>query len=209
MHGRPADALRSLRESVKLTPPGKRSELERRLYWLSIALLKLGSAGLALKSLASAQKLRPKGQARRLYQRYANGYGMERRGSALADDYHAFRAVQLSRYLNSHRKTQFDSRAEAEMAEGIVIGAFKALIAQPGYETMGIGLKLKLFKEARVDFPLTRAAPREEALAVDFRRGRCLEPEDRCSCGSGLSYAMCCGRIECEADLRRVKAPRA
>ena len=59
-------ALRHLRAAVDACPPGRHAALARYLYWLSIPLLRLGKSELAVKSLVSAQKLEPRGAARRL-----------------------------------------------------------------------------------------------------------------------------------------------
>ena len=49
--------------------------LSRNLYWLAIALLRLDRSEIALRSLASAQKLRPRSLARLAYVNRVNDYG--------------------------------------------------------------------------------------------------------------------------------------
>ena len=84
---RPDLAVRKLRAAVDACPAAKAGELSRDLYWLAIALLRLDRPELAMRSLASAQKLRPRGIARTVYERRVNAYGMCRRSSPTLDDF--------------------------------------------------------------------------------------------------------------------------
>jgi len=64
---RPDLALRGFRAAAGACPATRPGELSAYLYWLAVALMRLDRPELALKSLASAQKLRPRSHARAVY----------------------------------------------------------------------------------------------------------------------------------------------
>jgi tetratricopeptide (TPR) repeat protein len=95
---RPDQAIASLRQAVDSIPPSCSDELSQALYWLSVALLRLDERPLAIKSLASAQKLRRRGYARRLYLRSVNETACQA-GRFRLDDFYAFTNLQIAYYL--------------------------------------------------------------------------------------------------------------
>ncbi len=109
-HHRPARALVFLRKSVELIPPSCESDLSKTLYWLSIALIRLDQRDLAVKSLASAQKLRRQSYARKFNVRNVNAYGMFKAptNESMND---AFVSIQLYRICSSVRIHRFGSEA--------------------------------------------------------------------------------------------------
>lgn len=198
---RPDLALKALRAAVDACPATRPGELSGRLYWLAVALLRLDRPELALKSLASAQKLRPRGLARRAYGARANDYGMPRRDRPELDDFYAFYSIQASRYLGSRPGARFGSMGEKDAVTRLVAESWKALRASGRLEGLAAGGKLALFRAWPTAFPSfaapghAAAAPGREPLRADFRRGRVAGSEDRCPCGSGLAYRCCCGRL--------------
>jgi hypothetical protein len=163
-----------------------------------VALLRLDRPELALKSLASAQKLRPKGYARSAYLHWSNDYGMYKRERPELDDFYAFYSVQACAYLCRKPNGRFDSNAEKDAVTRIIGDAWKTFARSGALEGLSAAKKLKLFKAKPISFPFIafQAAPRATIIEANFRRGQKLKGEDRCSCGSGLSYTRCCGRID-------------
>ena len=192
---RPDLAVRELRVAADACPASAAGELETRLYWLAIALLRLDRPEIALKSLASAQKLRPRGLARAAYLRRANEYGMPRRSSPDLDDFYAFYSIQIGGYFSRKGRSCFDDASEKDMVVRLVADAWRGI---PKVKLRGLdaSAKLALFRAKRVVYPsfgLSAIATRT-IVAVDFRRKLPLRGEERCPCGSGLPYRQCCGR---------------
>jgi hypothetical protein len=201
---RPDVAARSLRAASAACPADAASALERRLYWLALALLRLDQAELALKSLASAQKLRPRGHARMLYLRLANDYGMPRRGNPDVDDLYAFYSIQTAAYFSGKRKACFGDAAEKDAVVRLVGDAWLSLSRSGRLHGLDPSAKIRLFRESRVDFPsfaLSRGMPCR-IVKADFRKKIRLGGEERCPCGSGLPYQQCCGRIAGLGELK-------
>jgi hypothetical protein len=189
-------ALRDFRSAVDACPATKATELSSYLYWLAIALLRLDQPELALKSLASAQKLRPKSIARLAYLRRSNDYGMYRRASPELDDFYAFYSVQVCFYLRRRRDGRFDSNAEKDAVTRLIGDAWRLLSRSGKLSGLSAARKLELFKARSLDFPLfgLERSSGAKVIEVSFRQGKVLRPDDRCSCGSGLPYMRCCGR---------------
>lgn len=200
----PASAMRLLRAVVDACPAENRTELATALYWLAVALRRLGKDGLAIKALSSAQRLAPRGTARRAYVRVANGYGMPRSDCSEHDDYRAFCSIQIRRYLERTPEGRFSGPDEMETVLGIIAGAWLRNEGLRRVAEASCGDKLEAFREVEIDFPnLTERArdKRGSTIPVDFVRGRRLNPGSACSCGSGLPYAKCCGRVRMPYEL--------
>jgi hypothetical protein len=193
---RPDLALHSLRAAADACPATMPSELCRDLYWLALALLRLDRPELAVKSLASAQKLRPRGFARRLYLRRVNDYGMCRRSSVELDDFYAFYSLHACAFLKRKPKGRFDSNAEKDVVTRLIGDAWRNLLRSGKLAGLSSAKKLTLFKSWTIAFPLFSLKPEPwgRVIDADFRRGGLLLGSDRCPCGSGLPFMRCCGR---------------
>ncbi len=188
-------ALRFLRSAVDACPPGRHAALARYLYWLSIPLLRLGKSELAVKSLVSAQKLEPRGPARRLYRHMVNEYGMVSTGCADKDDFRAFFSIQLRRYLGSRPGGRFRTEAERDAVARIIADAWIGLAGSDSLSEKSCSDKLEFFRAIEIPFPF-RFLDKAKVLPGNFRRGTLQKPDARCSCGSGLPYRQCCGRTQ-------------
>ena len=100
---RPDLAMMHFRKVIEATPPENAGKLANAMYWLAVAFFRLDKAELAIRTLASAQRLHRRGHARKLYLSWVNGYGMIRRGKPELDDFYAFSSLQIGRYLGKKR----------------------------------------------------------------------------------------------------------
>ncbi len=200
----PHGALRSFEQALKLCPPARRRELASILFYLGIALVRLGNKGGALRSWTAASRLvKRRSPARTMLRRFSNGYGMVRQASLELDDLHAFYSVQLDRYLKTKPSRRIGSFAERDMIWD--------LLSQHWSELKDSGMlvgrcpqeKLSLFRRMRVVFPTVMAADERDfsVIPVNFARKERLSAADRCTCGSGLAYMACCGRTHGEDEL--------
>ncbi|MBN2875226.1 MAG: SEC-C domain-containing protein [Spirochaetales bacterium] len=198
-------AIRLLRIAVDGCPASRRAELAHRLYWLSIALRRLGKEGLAIKALASAQRLAPRGSARELYAHVANGYGMPKAACEEHDDYRAFCAIHVRRYLERVPDRRFASQEEIDEVLTVIAGAWLRLNEAEAVGDSPCDDKLKTFEDLSIEFPTLRprAGSVGKIIAADFVRGRAMQADDRCPCGSGLPYRMCCGRTRMPYERER------
>lgn len=201
---RPDKALETLRLAVDSIPPACSEELSRSLYWLSVALLRLDKRELAVKSLSSAQKLRRRGIARRLYLRNINEYGMPKQPTAELDDFYAFMNIQLAVYLVKKPRRRFDSLREREAVFQLLVGAWKKLKDEHFLADRECGEKLALFRRLRPDMPsFGFGVDRHMGLrTVSFAApAAAASGAERCSCGSGLPSRQCCNRVRSLSEL--------
>lgn len=199
---RPQDAAAHLRAAAAACPVGSRSELARILYYLGLALERSGYPSLAVKSWVSARRLERSGAIARVFLRWVNEYGMRRMATPEADDYCAFEAAQVARYLSKRGSGRFGSRAERDAVVDLIADSWRAIDRSGVLKGMECPRKLELFRKARVDLPFLYLEDAlegsREPLAGNFR-GASVRPArvkagDRCPCGSGLSFGRCCGR---------------
>jgi hypothetical protein len=200
-------ALREFRLSADACSAREPALLAKRLYWLAVALLRLDRRDLAIKSLASAQKLRPRGPARAAYVHRVNGYGMIKRQSPEVDDFYAFFSVQACRYLGSRPGQRFVDASEKDAITRIIASSWRALKDSHRLEGQDPAAKLRVFQEWRISFPgligsRSKAGACREPIQADFRKRRSVSAEDRCPCGSGLAYMLCCGRTKSPCELQ-------
>ncbi len=195
---RPDLAMMHFRAVVESTPVEDTRAFVEAMYWLAVSFFRLDKPELAIKTLASAQRIRRRGVVRDAYLAWVNGYGMIRRGKSELDDFYAYSSLQIGSYLGKKRMKRFDSMEEKDIVMRIVTDAWKRLCASGMLEGKSCSEKLGLFKSRKPIFPSFRQGARGSGarmLAGEFGTAACLENEARCVCGSGLPYCMCCGRI--------------
>jgi tetratricopeptide (TPR) repeat protein len=199
----PDVALKRLQHALRSCPITNSRELERILFYLGVSLKKLGMDNSALKSWSAAQKLKKAGYARKMLRRFSNDYGMARQSTCEMDDWKAFYCVQLARYLDKKRSHQLGTRAERDMIGELILDYWKDLKAARVLEGKNTEEKLAIFKEVKVVFPyfVVPQSSGGDQIDVNFASKRRFQPEDRCTCGSGLPYKMCCGRTPGEDEL--------
>jgi tetratricopeptide (TPR) repeat protein len=196
----PASALRLFKSALDGCPVTDEKELARLLYYLGIALLRLGQKDAAMDSWRAAHRLKQRTYALKMLRRYANCYGMERQTNGELDDWKAFLAIQVERYLSSKRNGRFSSEPERDMVRDLVFDYWRAIRASDVLDGRAPDERERLFRDVEIVFPYR--LPEEggsEVIPVDFRRKRRVALADRCPCGSGLTFMSCCGRLSAAA----------
>ncbi|MCE5256091.1 MAG: SEC-C domain-containing protein [Spirochaetaceae bacterium] len=197
---RPDKAIPLFRAAVDRLPPEAPLDLSRTLYWLAVSLQQMGQSDLALRSLATAQKVRPRGLARRVYLRSINEYGMAKRATSELDDFFAFMHLQLAKYLGRKSGKRFTSYDEHEAVMHTLFAAWKTLQASGLLTERSCDEKAILFRRIQPSFPtLTGKSINLPRLSPAKTPGK--PSGQRCPCGSGLSYLQCCGRIQSIKEL--------
>ncbi len=196
LHHHPREAAASLEHALSGCPAGQRGDLRRICFFLGISLLRLGYSQAAVRALLSCQRLQKHGHARHMLDRLVNGYGMARRSCEADDDWYAFLAIQLSRYLATRNRRAFSTHAERDMVTDLLHDYWHALERTGVLAGRGCREKQELFARMQIIFPTVVLSDREvgEPIAVNFRTKRKVKSEESCFCGSGLPFSKCCGR---------------
>jgi len=204
VHHNPADAVKSLQKALEDCPPSHSHDLYSICFYLGVALQKLGFCQSAIKSWVSCQRLNKRGYTRKMLSRYTNCYGMERQDSREADDWQAFTAIQIARYLLGKQKRTFSTLAEQDMIGDLIKDAWEDLRVSRVLEGKSGSEKVEAFRDVRIVFPsLVKSEPHVNGpvIAVNFQTKRKVGLSDRCSCGSGLPFIVCCGRTPGKEEL--------
>ena len=201
---KPVDAVKSLQKALDQCPTSHGADLYRICFYLGVTLRRLGFPQTAIKSWMSCQRLNKRGPTRKLLARFTNCYGMDPQGSSESDDWQAFSSIQIARYFLFTNKRSFSTRAERDMIGDLVRDAWVEIRASGALAGMTSCAKLALFRGTRIVFP-TKIVPESDTdgqvIAVNFQTQRKVKLDDRCSCGSGLFYYLCCGRTPAHEEL--------
>ena len=188
--------------ALHVCPVNRSEDLARLLYYLGIALKRLGLSNSAVRSWIAAHRIKRQRHSQELLERFANSYGMAKQDCPDQDDWQAFYSMQLMRYMRGFNRRTLSNEAERSMLLDIIRNYWDKLKASGRLEGKSPGEKSEIFKNTCIDFPLFfRGDPADAVLRVDFGTGRKLRPGDKCFCGSGLSYLSCCGRTPGEDEL--------
>src|SRR4030042_3811674 len=128
--------------------------------------------------------------------RYANGYGMLKQASEELDDRNAFFAVQIRRYREKKRNKRFATPAEQDVVFELINDYWKSIKKNAIIKAKSVGEKRSIFHKIQIPFPYL-VMPRhigDSVLNVNFTNNIDYADENRCFCGSGLPFSMCCGR---------------
>ena len=200
----PENALKSFEAALELCPIDRNQELARILSYLGITFMKLGMSNCALKSWGTAQKLNKQGYASKLLRRFSNDYGMAKQVTQEIDDWKAFYAVHLARYLSTKKSKRLGTDAEKDMIWDLILDGWREVKARVDLAAMSSEEKMHLFSTYDIVFPLFAVPVTDEGkvpIPVDFSRKRRVSFEDHCFCGSGLPFKICCGRTPGEDEL--------
>jgi hypothetical protein len=198
------EGVKSLQKALETCPPSRTHDLYRIFFYLGIGLRRLGYSQTAIKSWISCQRLNKRGYGKEMLARFTNCYGMERQPSAESDDWQAFLAIHTARYLLNKNKRTFSTAAEQDMIRDLIWDSWDELAQKKPLNGESGCQKLELFRGVRIVFPsIVAAEPAtgEPVIAVNFQTHKRVELTDRCSCGSGLPFIMCCGRTPGKEEL--------
>ncbi|HVO37869.1 MAG TPA: SEC-C metal-binding domain-containing protein [Spirochaetia bacterium] len=200
----PSGAIHFLQMALEKCPASSSRDLYRICLFLGVALKRMGFSQSAIKSWISCQRLNKRGHTRKMLARLTNSYGMERRASAEEDDCQAFSSVQIARYLMSKNKRTFSTLAEKDMITDLIRDSWESLQAAGGLNGKSTCEKMENFRRVMIVFPTslhTEPSVNGPVIGVNFQTKKKLELEERCPCGSGLPFMLCCGRTPANEEL--------
>lgn len=200
---RPATALQHLKDAQELCPEHQFGVQAFLLYLQGLCLVKLGHVNHAIDSWIGSLRLRKSRKTRNKLRYFSNDYGMRRQSTPELDDWYAFYALHLRRYIETKRSKRLGTRAERDMIRELIWDHYQALIDSQALHNACAAEKLRSFRRVRIVFPFFDVPDDlgDKVLAVDFHEKRKIEPDDRCHCGSGLDYRFCCGRTKGDDEL--------
>ncbi len=200
----PAQAIHFLQMAMEMCPASRSRELYRICLFLGIALRRMGFSQSAIKSWTSCQRLNKRGHTRKMLARLTNSYGMERQASEEEDDWRAFSSIQTARYLMGKNKRTFSTLAEKDMISDLIRDHWADLLDSGELQGKSSCEKMSYFRKVSIVFPGTGAHGAWQdpyVIGVNFQTRRKVELGERCLCGSGLSFALCCGRTPADEEL--------
>jgi hypothetical protein len=181
---KPQASLRFFDAAVSLCPAQSASRLARILFCAGAALRKLGVHDGAVHSWLVAHRLSKTSAVIHYLKWFANEYGMARHDFADVDDWRAFYAIQLRRYLSVKSSHVLESSAEGDMLRDLIYEAWEALQGAGSLEGKSAAEKIALFEATAIVFPV---------LLPCGAASHSLSGESLCPCGSGKPRKTCCG----------------
>lgn len=197
MHHNPEAALKAFESALNLCPVDDPRHLSKVFYYLAFTLLRLGKKNAALRSFTAAARLRKRScYSGKMLHRLGNDYGMVRQSSPELDDWRAFYSIHLARYLRSKNTQRIITSAEGDMIRDLIFDCWKSLTSRRLLKDRTADEKLSLFRSVEIVFPfyVVPSVREPNIIAVDFLAKSRLAAQDRCRCGSGMPFTMCCGR---------------
>ena len=194
------ESLGCFTKALEKCPVSEKRELAIILYYLGVALERLGFVDCAVKSWIASLRLRKNQHTLKMIHRFSNSYGMSSQGCQELDDWRAFYAYHLGRYLRSKKARRLSNDAERDMIRDLIGDAWKDLKASRLVEGMSAEHKSRVFQQVKIFFPNPESVV-DSVVHVDFHEGKRVAPNDRCPCGSGLPFMSCCGRTPGEREL--------
>lgn len=203
----PEGALKRFEAALNSCPVEESDDLERIFYYLGFTLLRLGRQNGAVRSYRAAARLRKHpGHAAQMLRRLVNDYGMVRQPTGELDDWRAFYSIHLERYLRSKATHRVTSDAEADMIRDLIHDYWKRITKDGLLAGRGAEEKLRLFRSVKIVFPfyvVHADLPDDNIIPVDFLTKSRIGGTDKCWCGSGIPFMMCCGRTHGTDELTR------
>jgi hypothetical protein len=198
----PAGAVVHFSRAVQHCPVNRSEELTKALYYLGVALKRVGYSNSAIRSWATSLRMKKSRHTRALLERFCNDYGMAKRDCQAEDDWQAFYSIQLMRYLRGFKKRTLSDRIERSVILEIVRESWKRLKDSGALQGRTPEQKYEIFQKTKIDFPLFYySRTRDPVVRVNFSEGRRFGLADPCPCGSGLPFHCCCGRNPAEEEL--------
>lgn len=203
---RPAGALKRFRLAHTSCPDTNPGALAEILYYEGLSLKKLQMPGRAIRRWVESQRYVKRGHTRKTLSRATNAYGMPRQGSDELDDRMAFHSIHLLRYLKQKKSRRIDTEAEQDVITELIDEYWRAIVRVGALDGKSAAEKLTLFRTVPIVFPLLSVPNGVRdvdpgPVHVDFERRRRLSALDRCRCGTGLAFQLCCGRTPAPDEL--------
>lgn len=193
-----------MQKALEDCPAARSDDLYNICFYLGVALRRIGYPQSGIKSWLSCQRLNKRGITRKMLARFTNCYGMDRQASSSADDWHAFSSIQIARYLLCKHQRTFSSVAEQDMIKDLILDAWDDLRRSGTLEAKSGCEKIEAFRGIRIVFPSLvqpESHVNEAVISVNFQTKKKVALTDRCSCGSGLPFVLCCGRTPGKEEL--------
>ena len=198
----PAKAIENFSRAVQNCPVDRSRELTKALYYLGVALKRVGYSNSAIRSWVTSLKVKKSRHTRALLDRFCNDYGMAKRDCQAEDDWQAFYSIQLRSYLRGFEKRTLSDPVERSMIHDIVREAWNRLEDSGALQGCTPEQKYEIFQDTKIDFPLFYYGRlRDPVVRINFSEGRRVHPGDPCQCGSGLPFGCCCGRNPADEEL--------
>jgi tetratricopeptide (TPR) repeat protein len=197
-------ALKCFESAVTDCPVTSKTGLEKSLFFLGLTLKKLGRIDSALRCWQIGGKLESDGLSAHMMEKYSNCYGMSVNECNIREDEAAFLGIQLEKYLKMKKVKRFCSDAEKDVIKDIIINYWQNLLSEGVFTQFPVDDKLKFFRDQIIIFPFSDISYLENEsyiLFADFQEGKPLSMNDLCSCGSGIRFSHCCGRIKTAEEL--------
>ena len=189
-----------LEQALEGCPDEETSAAADILFEIGRSFFGQGMRGLALKNMIAAVKLgSTAAYAENMLRHLVNEYGMPVQRTSELDDRAAFTAIHILRYLHTKRSARFGTEAERDMINDLISEAWADFRNSCSLGGLRTRQKIQKFREYVIFFPSFTVPDMEEKTRVSI-----LFPDfgnDTCSCGSGLPYSWCCGRIKTTEEL--------
>jgi hypothetical protein len=202
-HHDASGALKAFKDALKLCPPRECICTSHLLFFIGIALKRLGHYNCALKLWISANRIKKSKRIKKMIERYANGYGMLRQATEEIDDRNAFFSIQIQRYLDRKHDKKFSTQAEQDVVFELLNDYWINIQKNSILCNKSVEEKRKSFHRIKIPFPYF-IMPKyfgDSVLNVNFTNCEHKSASSRCFCGSGLPFAMCCGRTPAVDEL--------
>jgi len=198
-----AGAVRILSRALEQCPAEDSHCLTKALFYLGIAMKKLGLMNSAIKLWVSAYKIRKNRLVRKMIEYNANGYGMMKQANPILDDKYAFFSIQIMRYIEKKSAHAFSTHAEKDVVYELIEEHWKKLSGSGILDGKTIKEKRSIFHREQIVFPffMMPKVLGDTMIKVNFSGCEGISESLRCGCGSGLPFSMCCGRTVAEEEI--------
>ena len=197
-------ALKCFEAAVTDCPVSSKAGLDKSLFYLGVTFSKLGRDESALRCWHIAGKLFKDGLSKKMIQRHSNLYGMAVNKSTSEEDRMAFSGIQIEKYLKKKKVNRFCSDAEKDVVYDIINDYWSEILSSGLINHLSLESKIIFFRNQILIFPFSSFSSFEDnsmIIFTNFQSGQRLSMTDLCSCGSGLLFSQCCGRIKTIEEL--------
>jgi len=115
-----AGAVKVFSRALSQCPSEDCGCLTKSLFYLGVAMKKLGLLNSAIKLWVSAYKIKKNRLVKKMLERYANGYGMVKQANLALDDQMAFFSIQIMRYVEKKACHGFSTHAEKDVVYELI-----------------------------------------------------------------------------------------